>query len=327
MSIKNSDNQIQFEAFADVDPICLVNYCCDLVATATFTSSALPPPVSGGDEGISWVQRKRIRDGNDLSSEMAEMRMEDLDSRKQPSPTLKNPIDQLEDLEMTDEDCAFTAGKHGLNVSFSKKVHNKLDYDWRCAVVVKLIGKPNSVNAFDFMLGGLRRKWKLKGGWGLIDLPNDYYIVKFNLEEDMNSVLCGGPWILPGQTLLVQKWRPDFDPLEEKICRMALWVRICGLPVKYYKHFTIAKIGKIIGDVVKVDQVTLAQARGKFARVCIEVDMNKPLRPFVEVENVAYGVVYEGIFMIFFECGCYGHVKDKCPFVQVVNQLPSTACY
>ncbi|XP_062014120.1 uncharacterized protein LOC133730576 [Rosa rugosa] len=94
---------------------------------------------------------------------------------------------------------------------------------------------------------------------------------------------------------------------------MALWVRNCGLPVKFFKDYTVAKIGRVLGDVVKVDQVTIGQARGKFARVCIEVDLSKPLRPFVEVESVAYHVVYEGISMICFECGCFGHAKDKCP--------------
>lgn len=286
----------------------------DLVASPIFTFSALPPG-SGGEDAI---QRKRVRNGNELNSELEALRMEDLDSRRQASPaplqqmsyasTLKNPVDRfrqtmVEDFDLTEEDYSISKGKHGENISFSEKVHNKLDYDWRCAVIVKLMGKPNSTNAFEFMLGGLRRKWKLKGGWQLIDLPNDYFIVKFNLEEDMNSVLCGGPWILAGQTLVVQKWRSDFDPVKDTINRMALWVRIYGLPVKYFKQFIVAKIGKILGDVVKVDQLTIAQARGKFARVCVEVDLNKPLKPFVEVESEAYGVVYEGISMIALNVG------------------------
>ncbi|XP_061993844.1 uncharacterized protein LOC133711766 [Rosa rugosa] len=137
----------------------------------------------------------------------------------------------------------------------------------------------------------------------------------------MNAVLCGGPWILAGQTLIVRKWNPDFDPMNEVIGKMALWVRICGLPVKYFKDYTVAKIGKILGDVVKVDQVTIGQARGKFVRG-IEVDLSKPLRPYVEVESVAYNVIYEGISLICFECGCFGHSKDKCPTVFDVSPAP-----
>ncbi|KAL6141867.1 hypothetical protein ACLB2K_060153 [Fragaria x ananassa] len=223
-------------------------------------------------------------------------KLEDLDSscfrapQSQPALSyasmLKNPVDRFsstmsEDFHFSDTDCQYSQGKHGLNVSFSDKVHNKLDFGWRCSVIIKLMGKPNSTNTFDFILKGLRRKWQTKGGWQLIDLPNDYFIVKFNLEDDMNDVLCGGPWIIAGQILTVRKWSPDFDPTTDVIGKMALWVRICGLPVKFFKEYAEDKIGKILREVIKVDPFT-GQARGKFARVCIEVDLSKPLRPYVE---------------------------------------------
>ncbi|XP_024159082.1 uncharacterized protein LOC112166461 [Rosa chinensis] len=282
------------------------------------------------------IQRKRVKNGGDINTDLEALRMEDLDTTVQnPSPLqpqmtyasmLKNPVDRyrqtmIEDFEFNDDDCTYSQCKHGQNVSFSEKVHNKLDFEWRCDVVIKLMGKPNSTNTFDFMLTGLRKKWQVKGDWQLFDLPNDFYIVKFNLEEDMNHALYGGPWILAGQTLIVRKWRPDFDPMKEFIGKMALWVRIFGLPIKFFKDFTVAKIGKIIGDVVKVDKLTVGQARGQFTRVCIEVDLSKPLRPFVEVESIAYQVVYEGISLICFECGCFGLAKDKCPTIKVTDNI------
>ncbi|PRQ46431.1 hypothetical protein RchiOBHm_Chr2g0089011 [Rosa chinensis] len=67
-------------------------------------------------------------------------------------------------------------------------------------------------------------------------------IVKFTLESDLNVALCGGPWILAGQTLVVQKWRPNFDPNNEKINNMAVWVRILGVPVRYFKDYTLKVI-------------------------------------------------------------------------------------
>lgn len=134
-------------------------------------------------------------------------------------------------------------GKLGPNICFSYRVNDTLDLEWRCAVIVKLMGKPNSTNAWKFMLDSLKRKWKLQGPWQLIDLPNDYFIVKFHLNEDMNTALCGGPWIIVGQTLVVQQWRPDFDPYNVQIIRMVVWVRILGFLVRYFKEFTLTKIG------------------------------------------------------------------------------------
>ena len=50
----------------------------------------------------------------------------------------------------------------------------------------------------------------------------------------MNKVLCGGPWIIAGQTLIVRKWSSDFNPETDVIGKMELWTRICGLPVKFF---------------------------------------------------------------------------------------------
>ncbi|KAK9944852.1 hypothetical protein M0R45_010398 [Rubus argutus] len=93
---------------------------------------------------------------------------------------------------------------------------------------------------------------------------------------------------------------------------MAVWVRIMGLPVEYFQDFALKSVGKPLGEVVKINKLTLAQSRGKFCRICVEIDLMKPLLPFVEVEGFAYSVVYEGISMICFNCGCYGHVMANC---------------
>lgn len=68
-------------------------------------------------------------------------------------------------------------------------------------------------------------------------------------------------------------------------------------------EYAVGKISKILGNVVKVDPSLLVKLEVNLL-VCIEVDLSKPLRPFVEVESVAYSVIYEGISMICFECVC-----------------------
>lgn len=149
----------------------------------------------------------------------------------------------------------------------------------------------------------------------LIDLENNFFIVKFLLDEDMKYVLTGGPWQIAGQYVTTQRWKPGFDPKEEKITHMTAWVRINGLNVEFFRFDVLERIGNLIGNTVKVDSHTMSQSRGKFARICIELDISKPLTPFIEVEGRTYGVVYEGIHLICFECGCYGHGRDNCPLI------------
>ncbi|KAK9951004.1 hypothetical protein M0R45_006466 [Rubus argutus] len=239
-------------------------------------------------------------------------------SSKSYASMLLNPLSHYgnaatDDFDSTEDDCSYSTGKIGHKVRFSERVYDKINLEWRCAVIIKLVGKPNSTNAFKFMSDSLRRKWKLQGPWQLIDMPNDYFVVKFHLHEDMTTTLCGGPWIIAGQTLVVQQWKPDFNPYSNTITTMAVWVRIVGLPLKFFKDYTMRSIGRNLGTVVKVDKLTLAQSRGQFGRLCVEIDLHKPLLPYVEVEDDVYNVVYEGISMICFNCGCFGHAKDACP--------------
>ncbi|XP_021822949.1 uncharacterized protein LOC110764321 [Prunus avium] len=198
------------------------------------------------------------------------------------------------------------------SIDFSEKVKDCLYRPWRTAVIIKLMGRPLS---YTFLRNRLLQRWALKGPMSLIDLDNNFFIVKFLLEEDMNYVLTGGPWQIAGQYLATQRRKPGFNPKEERITHMTAWVRINGLNVEYFRTDIMEKIGNLVGQTVKVDAHTMSQARGKFARVCVELNLAKPLTPFIVVEGRTFGVVYEGIQLVCFECGCYGHGRDSCPVI------------
>lgn len=46
--------------------------------------------------------------------------------------------------------------------------------------------------------------------------------------------------------------------------------------MEYYNPDFLMKIGENIGRPVKVDHVTSFVYRGMFARICVDVDLNKP---------------------------------------------------
>ncbi|BFG40981.1 hypothetical protein CerSpe_272550 [Prunus speciosa] len=185
------------------------------------------------------------------------------------------------------------------SIQFSDKVKSALYRPWRSAVIIKLMGRPL---AYTFLRSRLLQRWALKGPMSLIDLENNYYIVKFLYEEDMRYVLTGGPWQIAGQYIVTQKWKPGFNAKEEKITHMTAWIRINGLNVEYFRADVMEKIGNLVGATVKVDAHTLSQARGH-----------------------TYGVVYEGINLVCFECGCFGHGRDTCPIIlQAKQQVPES---
>lgn len=89
--------------------------------------------------------------------------------------------------------------------------------------------------------------------------------------------LCVGPWLVGDNYLHVQQWCPTFTVVAARINMLPVWVCFPILPVEYYTENWLWETKNFIGKTIKVYGTTLAASRGKFARVCIEVDLNKPL--------------------------------------------------
>lgn len=114
-------------------------------------------------------------------------------------------------------------------------------------------------------------------------------------------------------------------PNEATITRMAVWVRITGLHVEWFNPEAIKRIGDLIGVTYRIDTHTVAQARGKYGRICIELDLTKPLIANVQVENNWYAIKYEGLHLVCFGCGLYGHNRNQCPSeIRVHNDTHKT---
>ncbi|CAL1375853.1 unnamed protein product [Linum trigynum] len=65
------------------------------------------------------------------------------------------------------------------------------------------------------------------------------------------------------------------------------------------------KIGKRIGRPLQVDQATSTGARLDYARVCVEVDLSKPLLSQFRIHGVKYFIQYEGLEKICLICEKY----------------------
>lgn len=101
----------------------------------------------------------------------------------------------------------------------------------------------------------------LKGHWSVIDIAKDYYIVRFDLEEDYNHVLFEGPWVITGHYLAVQRWKPRFKAEEDCITHLTVWVQVLGLPVEWFDPHILKCIDEMIGATNRVDLRTSNQMR------------------------------------------------------------------
>ncbi|KAL8170624.1 hypothetical protein V2J09_022428 [Rumex salicifolius] len=119
---------------------------------------------------------------------------------------------------------------------------------------------------------------------------------------------------------MVKDWTPSFDPKRESIKTICTWVRLLNLPVIYYKERIVRKIASCLGRLVRVDKNTYFAVRGKFVRVCVELDLSKPLRGAILVNGALVAVEYEGLGEVCIGCGRQGHLVQRCPLFSQEEQ-------
>ena len=95
---------------------------------------------------------------------------------------------------------------------------------------------------------------------------------------------------------------------------VAVWVCLLELPIEYYEPSVLRDLGKAIGPVLRIDTHTAAEACGRFVRLCVQVNFDKPLVKLLKVGGVKQSVRYEGISALCFSCGRIGHKVESCPF-------------
>lgn len=70
-----------------------------------------------------------------------------------------------------------------------------------------------------------------------------------------------------------------------------------------------------ISNILKVDTFTASETRGRFARLCVQVDVEKPLATTIMIGKLEQPISYEGIHKLCFGRGKMGHRKENCPYV------------
>ncbi|KAE8727624.1 hypothetical protein F3Y22_tig00005459pilonHSYRG00365 [Hibiscus syriacus] len=191
-------------------------------------------------------------------------------------------------------------------IKFSGRVH---DAKLANSIVVWLLDKSIGYRA---LLNRIKMIWNPQGEINLIDLDNEYYMVRYANEEDYNHVLSRGPWIIYRCYLTVQPWSRSFSTKAGYPKKIMAWCRLSGLPYHYYIRSLFRYIAKVIGTVVRVDYNTEDGSRGYFVRLIVVVDLEKPLMSRVIIDGHKQPVKYEGLPSICYTCGKYGHVQENC---------------
>ena len=82
---------------------------------------------------------------------------------------------------------------------------------------------------------------------------------------------------------------------------------------------------KHVGEVVRIDQNTLLRLKGKFARVCVNLDISKPLPGSLTIQRpescVRFPIIYEGLHEVCPLCGAASHQLQACPQLPIAQKV------
>nr|POE85896.1 uncharacterized protein CFP56_18243 [Quercus suber] len=196
-------------------------------------------------------------------------------------------------------------------IKFSKDLKNEIRSPWTRSLIVKVYGRSMG---FNFIHNKLLAMWKPAGRLDCVGLGHGFFLTRLLLKEDYENILRKGPWFIEGNFLSIRLWEPNFHPATANVSSVAVWIRLNELPIKYYNAKTLHQIGKSIGNVLKVDTHKATETKGKFTRLCMQIDINKPLVTTILIGKFEQPVCYEGIQKLCFGCGRVGHQKNLCPY-------------
>lgn len=218
----------------------------------------------------------------------------------------------VDEEEVSDDDCApeeYMDNPQCPAILLSKAEKIQMCRPWRSALILKML---NGKLGYMALMRRLKKKWSLKGDMTLTDIGCKFYIARFTNQEDYHHILTQGPWMIEDNYLTIRKWVPNLIPDESPIKVLTAWVRIPNLSVEYFDITFLHKIGSKIGKVLRIDKTTSNAERGQFTRLSVKIDLTKPLLSKFWLKGRIWKVQYEGLHLICFKCGCWGHNAQEC---------------
>ena len=110
-----------------------------------------------------------------------------------------------------------------------------------------------------------------------INLSYGFSLVRFFSKEYLERVIKRGPWFIGDHFLSLRSWEPFFKPSTVNVSLIAIWIKLNEFPIELYETELLREIGESIGKVLRINSHTAMEARDRYARLCIQIDINKPL--------------------------------------------------
>lgn len=160
------------------------------------------------------------------------------------------------------------------------------------------------------LLLALPRQWELKGKVTGADLGQNSFQFRFELKEDLLTVLAARPFHYAHWMVVLQRWEPIISPTFPS--QIPFWIRLHGIPLHYWDDKVLTDIGQDLGT---LETYNISKTSTK---VRVLIDAFKPLvketiMEFDSGEDLMITLDYDGLENHCSICNSLTHWKDACP--------------
>lgn len=206
----------------------------------------------------------------------------------------------------------------------SEMIAEDVEYYSNHSLYCKFLGMRVSLQ---FLEVWAQRTWEPKGEMEIMLLVNNYFMVTFNCIIDHNRVFEGGPYFHNKVGLFIKPWHAGFNPVEELPNHVLVWVCLPRFPVECCREDVLHLLASVLGKLVGTSSQTLGKKVMTFARICVEIDLSRPLPNAIDMCAGSYSWVqhldYKTLPFHYRLCREYGHLQRRCPRYNPVESQPS----
>ena len=122
---------------------------------------------------------------------------------------------------------------------------------------------------------------------GLLDAR--HVLIQLHNEADFHCVWFRRTWYVYSFPIRVFKWTMDFL-VDREFSVVPLWFQLPKLPLHFCNKEVLFQIASIVGNLLLLDTATLAVSRPRVVRMCVEVDLLRPMPSRVWIGNGNHAV-------------------------------------
>jgi hypothetical protein len=123
-------------------------------------------------------------------------------------------------------------------------------------------------------------------------------------------------WMVGRSSMMIKRWRLDFNPDTESFQMRHLWVLLLGLPLHFWNAAAMEAIGKYLGSFVSLDDFVMSTPSRNMGKILVEIDIHGGLPEIMEIEWRGRRIVQRLDYLrIPFQCSyCHktSHLRKSC---------------